>query len=375
MRITFVLPYAHFNGGVRVIAIYAAELFRRGHELTVVSLPPRQHGRRKQLLWQLRSLLGLAQPATGPSHLDGCRFKHRLLSTYRPVRDADLPDADVVIATWWETAEWVSRLSDSKGAKAYFIQGYEAFPEQPKERVDATWRLALHKITIANWLVRKARDEFGDADVSFVPNSVDLTQFRAPPRTKQAVPTVGYLYSHPAFKGSQEVASAVAMLRQRVPQLRVVSFGAHQPTEELPLAAGCEFTYKPPQERIADLYASADVWLCGSRSEGFHLALLEAMACRTPVVSTAIGGAEESIAPGINGAIVPIGDVEALAERAYEVLALDPAEWERWSLAARQRAESYTWSDATDRFEAVLTRLSAGRGVASGGMNAGAARN
>jgi glycosyltransferase involved in cell wall biosynthesis len=375
MKVTFVLPHASLSGGIRVVAIYATELHRRGHEVTVVSLPPKAHGRRQKLLSHLRVAVGLPWKPSGPSHLDGCGFEHRLLRTHRPVRDADLPDADVVIATWWETAEWVSRLSDSKGAKAYFIQGYEAFPEQPKERVDATWRLGLHKITIANWLVRKARDEFGDADVSFVPNSVDLTQFRAPPRTKQAVPTVGYLYSHPAFKGSQEVATAVAMLRQRVPQLRVVSFGAHQPTEELPLAAGCEFTYKPPQERIADLYASADVWLCGSRSEGFHLALLEAMACRTPVVSTAIGGAEESITPGINGAIVPIGDVEALAQRAYEVLTLSPPEWERWSLAARQRAESYTWSDATDRFEAVLTRLSAGRGVASGGMNAGAARN
>jgi hypothetical protein len=46
-----------------------------------------------------------------------------------------------VIATWWETAEWVDRLSVSKGKKVYFIQHYEAFDYLPKERVEATWRL------------------------------------------------------------------------------------------------------------------------------------------------------------------------------------------------------------------------------------------
>ena len=72
-----------------------------------------------------------------------------------------------------------------KGAKAFFIQHYEAFEGLPKERVDAVWRLPFHKITISKWLVQLAADRFGDHDVSLVFNSVDTTQFHAPPRRRQ----------------------------------------------------------------------------------------------------------------------------------------------------------------------------------------------
>ena len=43
----------------------------------------------------------------------------------------------VVIATWWETAEWVAGLSPRKGAKAYFLQHHEVHPGQPVDRVRA----------------------------------------------------------------------------------------------------------------------------------------------------------------------------------------------------------------------------------------------
>ena len=42
--------------------------------------------------------------------------------------DVDVPDGDLIIATWWETAEWVNALSPNKGAKVYFIQHHEIFP-------------------------------------------------------------------------------------------------------------------------------------------------------------------------------------------------------------------------------------------------------
>ena len=56
------------------------------------------------------------------------------------------------MATWWETAEWVARYPASKGAKAYFIQHHEVHEGLPADRVNATWRLPMHKIVIANWL-------------------------------------------------------------------------------------------------------------------------------------------------------------------------------------------------------------------------------
>ena len=83
MRITFVLPYAGLQGGVRVIAIYAERLKRRGHEVTVVSTPHVVRMRR-----MVKSLvLGRGLPKPEPSYFDGVNVEHRVLDAVRPVRE------------------------------------------------------------------------------------------------------------------------------------------------------------------------------------------------------------------------------------------------------------------------------------------------
>lgn len=173
MRITFISPALNLSGGVRVIGIYAQQLMRRGHVVRVVAPPPRSASfKRKFKSW----LVGTGWPADRPkvkSHFDGSGVDPQILERWRPVTDADVPDGDLVIATWWETAEWVNALDPSKGAKAYFIQHHEVFDYLPVERVKATWKLPLHKITISKWLVELAAREYGDPNVWLVPNSVD----------------------------------------------------------------------------------------------------------------------------------------------------------------------------------------------------------
>src|SRR5438132_4004950 len=120
MRITFILPFAGTAGGTRVVATYADRLHKRGHEVVVVSTPRGDPG----FAAKLRSLVkGNGWPRSRrASHFDHVDVDHRIIDRYRPITDADVPDADVVIATWWETAEWVAKLSERKGVKAYFLQ-------------------------------------------------------------------------------------------------------------------------------------------------------------------------------------------------------------------------------------------------------------
>jgi glycosyltransferase involved in cell wall biosynthesis len=272
------------------------------------------------------------------------------------VVDADLPDADVVISTWWETAEWVAKLSPQKGAKACFLQHYEAFEYTPKKRVDATWRLPLHKITISNWLVDLAKQKFGDTAISLIYNSVDTEQFFAPPRERAAVPTVGMLYHHAPWKGVPISLEALEQVRQEFPNLRLLTFGSTDIAQRLPLPAYATHVTSPDQDKIKDLYAQCDVWLCGSESEGFHLPPLEAMACRTPVVSARVGGPIDIIKDGVNGYLADVGDAAGLAEHVKQVLRLSSDAWRKMSDAAYDTATHYTWDDATDLFEAALYR-------------------
>ena len=333
LKITFLLPVADLSGGGRVVAIYADRLRQRGHEVTVVTRahPPR-------------------------SLRDRLRGFHLL----RELRI--FPDADVVVATWWETAEWVAALSPQKGAKAYFIQHHELWGSDRPERVKATYRSPLHKITISRWLIDLMRDEYGDKDVTLVLNSVDTKQFFASPRGKQRRPTVGFLYhATVGWKGGDVVAKVLALAKAQLPNLHVVSFGALPQSPELPLPEGSTFVCRPAQDKIRDLYAQCDVWLCGSRAEGFHLPPLEAMACRCPVVSTRVGGPIDIIEEGKQGRLVAVDDVDGLARRLVEVLSLDEASWRAMSDAALEIALRYTWDDATTLFEQGLRRAIARR--------------
>ena len=352
MRITFVLPFAGLQGGMRVIAIYADRLKRRGHDVFVVSTPLNL-----PLKTKVKSfLLGHGWPGMRrePSHFDGVQVRHRILNRIRSVVDTDVPDADVVLATFFTTARGVYQLSPAKGAKAIFIQNYEQEEGKPNPRLDESWRMPMHKITISKWLVQLAREKFGDDIVSHVPNSVDLDQFSAPPRSKRSEPTVGLLYNSFSLKGLNNSLKALSQVAAVVPSLHVVSFGAEQPRLRLPLPPNAEFHYRPPQDMLKHLYAKCDVWLCGSNVEGFHLPPLEAMACRCPVVSTLVGGPMDIIEDGVNGYLVPLKDVDALADRLLRVLRLPEPEWKQMSEAAYRTATRFTWDDASDMFENAL---------------------
>jgi glycosyltransferase involved in cell wall biosynthesis len=351
------------SGGSRVLAIYADRLRRRGHEVMVVSLP-KAH---RRLFGKFKSLLrGRGWPKDSepePSYFDNIAVPHHVLESARPAVDDDVPNADIVLATFWATAPWVAALSPMKGAKAVFLQGYETSPGLEEPEIDAAWQLPLHKIVISNWLLEFARDRFGDSNVHHVPNSVDSEQFHAPARGKQAAPTVGMLYATLHLKGIDVSLAALEQVRNKIKNLHVVAFGAEHVSVKQPLPHWVEFHYRPPQDQIRRIYGQCDVWLCGSRREGFHLPPLEAMACRCPVVSTRVGGPLDIVEEGVNGFLVDLEDSAGLAERLIRVLTLGEMEWRRMSDAALATATRYTWDDATDLLERALRDVVGTKGL------------
>jgi glycosyltransferase involved in cell wall biosynthesis len=353
MRVTFVLPTVDYSGGTRVCATYAQRLVQRGHEVVCISVSNRPEPFRRRVKNYLRGGGWPRIPAQHASHFDGLDVNLRIVHPWRPIVDSDVPDADVVLATWWETAHWVSALSNSKGAKAYLVQHHELlFPWTNPQRVAASYRLPMHKIVISSWLADIMRDEYGEKDLSLVPNSVDLALFNAAPRAKQAQPTVGFMYSTSHLKGVDLTIRAIRQLQQALPDLRVIAFGMAAEPHDLP--SQTHYVRRPEQSKLRDLYATCDAWLCGSRAEGFGLPILEAMACRTPVVATRTGAAEDVIRPGINGEIVDVGDVAGLSAAASRILNYSEARWLAVSDAAHATACGYTWDDATVRLETAL---------------------
>ena len=356
MKVTFILPPVHLSGGIKVAFTYAEELTRLGHVVTVVSPPQRKMKLKEKIKSLFLNSRELPEKISDHLRINGCGFKHQVLNRYRPVTNADVPDADVVIATWWETAEWVNKLDRCKGAKVYFVQGHEVFDFLPLERCKATYAMPLHKIVISNWLKNIMCNNYGDMDVDLVPNAVDHSQFHAVVRGKADAPTLGFLYHRGNFKGVDTALRAISALRLLITDLRVISFGAYPLASDDELLSGGKIEYQrlPNQNALRDIYASCDVWLTASRSEGFNLPAMEAMACRTPVVSTKTGWPEEAIVNGVNGYLVDVDDVDGLTEAVRLILMLSDAEWRTMSEHAFETVKDASWRHAAKLFEKAI---------------------
>lgn len=148
-------------------------------------------------------------------------------------------------------------------------------------------------------------------------------------------------------KGWDVLLQAAAAAVPQIPNLRVMLVGSTESAEERPVRAELDaFARGALDERVRftghlssidDVLAAADVFVLPSRSEGFSLALVEAMRAGVPVIAARVGIAEAVIEPGRNGLLVGREDTAGLAQSLVRV-ASDPAL--RAALGSAARATS-----------------------------------
>lgn len=110
----------------------------------------------------------------------------------------------------------------------------------------------------------------------------------------------------------------------------------------------------PPPAVLAEMQKT-DIFVLSSHEEGISNAVLEAMASGLPIVTTNAGGMAEAVRNGIEGFVVPVRDIEALAERIRQLL-LDAPLRERMGKAARARAEAeFSLERQADVFEEIYS--------------------
>ncbi|MBN1773803.1 MAG: glycosyltransferase [Deltaproteobacteria bacterium] len=147
------------------------------------------------------------------------------------------------------------------------------------------------------------------------------------------------------------VLEAVRRLDGR-PHLRFALVGGGPQAAEVHAAlSSCRsatvLDYVSDPERVADLYAAADLYLAPGPHETFGLAVLEALASGLPVVAVDHGAAGEVVTAGGAGTLFRRGDGADLARRIDELLEADLGLLSR---CARRIAErEYTWDHAFAR--------------------------
>jgi glycosyltransferase involved in cell wall biosynthesis len=124
-----------------------------------------------------------------------------------------------------------------------------------------------------------------------------------------------------------------------------------------------EIVHRLDHLEMVERYQASDVTVIPSFLEATSLAVLEAMACGSPVVASAVGGMPELIRDRETGFLVPPGDPEALARRLEAVAALPHAERNTLSVAARREIETrYSWLAVAEHVATVYRQAVEGKG-------------
>ena len=118
-----------------------------------------------------------------------------------------------------------------------------------------------------------------------------------------------------------------------------------------------EFLGSVPQADLPKIMSESHVLVLPSIEDGFGLVMSQAMACGCPVIASTNTGGEDLFADGVEGFIVPIRDVDALANRMQRLMD-DPDLQRRMSEAALARVRYLGgWTQYGDQWESLLQRL------------------
>ncbi|MGB6847224.1 MAG: glycosyltransferase, partial [Thermoanaerobaculia bacterium] len=107
---------------------------------------------------------------------------------------------------------------------------------------------------------------------------------------------------------------------------------------------------------VEEVLVGADLFLLPSETESFGLAALEALSCEVPVIATDVGGLPEVVRHGENGFLLPVGDVEAMAAAALELLGDDDMRESFGRAGRRWAVERFDQKTIVDKYRRVYRR-------------------
>ena len=205
--------------------------------------------------------------------------------------------------------------------------------------------------------------------VRVIHNGIDLDLYRpvTTDGTRKAFdidgPYVLFVGRTSRQKGMTYLIDAMDMVD---PGVRLVCCTSAPDTKEIEAEIAAKIAQQPRvlwinsllrEEQYVELYANASVFACPSVYEPFGIINLEAMACKTPVVASRVGGILETVVDGETGFLVEPADPRALADGINRLLR-DPGMREEFGRNGRRRVEDhFSWSRIAEQTETMYQEL------------------
>lgn len=195
-----------------------------------------------------------------------------------------------------------------------------------------------------------------------VPNSVDTEFFAvARPGWSARDDHIMFVGSLIKRKGIDYLLQAFAMIETALPETMLLIVGEGPELDalkllavELGIAARVRFTGMLDRVSVRKFMQGARVLVLPSTEEGQGVVMLEALACGTPVIGTAVGGIPEVIEPTV-GRLIPPRDVAALGDALLD-LCNDDVRWNEMSIHARRLIEEvYSPAVVARQYDAIYS--------------------
>jgi glycosyltransferase involved in cell wall biosynthesis len=339
MKITFILVGDARSGGVKAPIQAASLLLERGHDVRLLV-----NHTKTSLKDSIRALyLRIRYPHSSSwLHL----FKGKI-ERFGDLTQCEFEDNEIVVAHGWWAKRELQRLREPTIIKVHYIHGIAS-----RELVIDAWRENVPKIAVASYLEGAVKEFCGQDLLAVIPNGIDTKEFfpSVPQNNRDGVGTIFGMSYH---KDPQTVLGVLEQLHRTRPEIPLRIFGACRKPKEIPRRI---YHRLPSMEKAREIYSRSLVWFIGSRSEGFSVPVLEAMACGCAVVATDCGGPRDMIQDGVNGFLCEVGNIEQIVEK-IQILLEDEALRKRFVQESQKTIQEFSWERSVDKLERALLEI------------------
>jgi len=266
-------------------------------------------------------------------------------------------------------AEVAAAIASARGCRTILILRGGTLPERGKrnpKRMARLFRQATEVVTASGYL-RKELAGFGK-EVGFLPNGIDLSVYPYCFRN-QISPKMVWVRALKALYRPWDGVHAFSKIFAEFPEATIEFVGPDsgdgsaekvmEAAKKLGVFSAVTLAGSVPHEKIPEVLDKADIFLNTTTAESFGVSVMEAAACGLCIVTTDAGELPYIWENEKDAIVVPVGDVEGMAEGIRRFLN-DPALSSRVSMKAREKAERYDWEHVLPEWKKLLQRNGVG---------------
>ncbi|OED30839.1 glycosyltransferase family 4 protein [Methanosphaera sp. WGK6] len=205
--------------------------------------------------------------------------------------------------------------------------------------------------------------------ITTIPNGVDTNLFKPKtcPRQENQIFFLSVLDKFHKYKGLDYLLESLVNVKKSIPSIKLIVGGQgelmhyyQEKVNKLGLENNVEFKGFLTDEKVIEYYAKSELFILPSISslqEGFGIVVLEALSCKTPVISTDIVGVSEDVVKTNSGIIIPPKDINALEEAIITILTNKELQKTMGENGRKLVQEKYEWTSIANKIYKLYEEL------------------